>query len=74
MDDGIGKVNPINTGKDSLSIRAEHTTTSKPKVRRPADKTRFEDVLQKKEAQVTDEEKKKKEQPHGKYKNGKRIL
>ncbi len=74
MDDGIGKVNPINTGKDSLSIRGEHTTTSKPKLHKPGPRTRFEDVLLNKEAQMTEEERKKKPQPHGKYKNGKRIL
>jgi hypothetical protein len=74
MDDGIGKVNPINTGKDSLSIRGEHTVMSKPTVRKTKAKQVFNDVLQQKEAQITEEEKKKKQAPHAKYKDGKRII
>lgn len=74
MDDGIGKIDPISTGKDSLSIRGEHTTTSKPKAQKIKPKQEFNDVLQQKEAQITEEEKKKKQQPHAKYKDGKRII
>ncbi len=73
MDDGIGKVNPINTGKDPLSIRGEHTAESKPRTPRAKPKAAFDDVLQKKEEEVLDREKKKKQSPHAKYKNGKRI-
>jgi hypothetical protein len=74
MDDGLGKINPISTGKDSLSIRGEHTTTSKPKIRKPGPKQVFVDVLQQKEAKITEEEKKKKQQTHAKYRDGKRII
>ena len=74
MDDGIGKVNPISTGKDTMSIRGEHTTVSKPKARKAGPKQVFVDVLQQKEAKITDEEKKKKQQTHAKYKDGKRII
>jgi predicted RNA-binding protein with RPS1 domain len=73
MDDGIGKVDPVSTGKDSLSIRGEHTTESKPRAPRIKPKAAFNDVLQKKEEEVLDREKRKKQAPHAKYKNGKRI-
>jgi hypothetical protein len=74
MDDNIGKVNPVSTGPDSLSIRGEHTTTSKPKARKTGPKQVFINVLQQKEAKITEEEKKKKQQTHAKYKDGKRII
>jgi len=74
MDDGIGKVNPIDTGKDAMSIRGEHTTTSKPKIRKPGPRQIFVDLLQQKEAKITEEEKRKKQAPHAKYKDGKRII
>jgi hypothetical protein len=73
MEDGIGKVNPISTGKDSLSIRGEHTTESKPRAPKTRPKAAFNDVLHKKEEEITEEEKRKKQSPHAKYKNGKRI-
>jgi hypothetical protein len=73
MDDGIGKVNPINTGKDSMSIRGEQTTASKSKAHKAGKKEVFVDLLHRKEVEITDEEKKKKQQPHAKYKDGKRI-
>ena len=74
MDDAIGKVNPINTGKDSLSIRGEHTAMSRPKTAQNVKKPDFNELLHNKEARITEEEKKKKEKPHGKYRDGKRVL
>lgn len=74
MDDGIGKVNPVNTGRDSMTIKGEHTTMSKPKAPKIKPKEDFNDLLHKKEEQLTEEQKKKKQQTHAKYKDGKRII
>jgi hypothetical protein len=73
MDDDIGKINPVNTGKDSMSIREDHTAISRPKAQKNRPKQVFTDVLHNKEEQITEEEKKRKQAPHAKYKDGKRI-
>lgn len=74
MDDGIGKINPIDTGKGDIRINEEHALTAKPKIRKNKTKQVFNEVLHKREEEITEEEKKKKQSPHAKYRNGRRIL
>jgi hypothetical protein len=73
MEDGIEKVNPVNTGKDAIRINEEHSIIAKPKIRKKEPKKVFNEVLHKREEEITEEEKKK-QAPHAKYKDGRRIL
>lgn len=74
MDDGIGKINPIDTGKGDIRINEEHSILAKPKIRKKEPKKVFNEVLHKREEEITEEEKKKKQAPHAKYKDGRRII
>ena len=60
MDDGIEKVNPVDTGKDAIRINEEHSLLARPKVRKKEPKKVFNEVLHKREEEITEEEKKKK--------------
>ena len=69
----IEKINPVSTGKDSMSIREDHTPIARPKVQKNRPRQVFNDVLHKREEQITEEERRKKQAGHAKYKNGKRV-
>ena len=74
MEDGIEKINPVNAGKDAIRINEEHSIIGRPKIRKKEPKKVFNEVLHKREEEITEEEKKRRQAPHAKYKDGRRIL